>query len=101
VTDDRFLAPAEREFTRAADRYQRDKPGLGDEFLEAVMDAAERAVEYPDRGSPYLFGTRRIVLTRFPYGVVYVVRPTRTAIIAVAHHSRRPGYWRKRLRSIH
>jgi plasmid stabilization system protein ParE len=75
--------------------------GLGDEFFEAVMEAAEYALAHPDRGSPYLFGTRRIVLDRFPYNVVYVARPTRFGIIAVAHQSRRPGYWRKRLRSIH
>jgi len=65
------------------------------------MEAVERAIAYPDRGSPYVFGTRRIILTRFPYSVVYVARPDRTAIIGIAHHRRRPGYWQKRLKSIH
>lgn len=83
-----------------ADRYQLERPGLGDDFTDAVMDAVEQALTYPDRGSPYLFGTRRNILTRFPYSVVYVVRPTRTGIVALAHHSRKPGCWAKRLRSI-
>ncbi|MBW3570743.1 MAG: type II toxin-antitoxin system RelE/ParE family toxin [Gemmatimonadetes bacterium] len=100
MTDDRFLAAAEREFARAADRYQREQPGLGDVF-DAVKEAAERAVMYPERGNPYFFGTRRIILSRFPYSLVYVVRPIRTVIVAVAHQRRRTGYWRKRLRSIH
>jgi toxin ParE1/3/4 len=95
------LSAAEREFIRAADWHERKRPGLGDEFVYAVEEAVQRALEYPEHGSPYMFGTRRIVLDRFRYSVVYVVRSERVAIIAVAHHRRRPGYWRRRLRSVH
>ena len=35
-------------------------------------------------------------LQRFPYSVVYRVRPDRIDVIAVAHSRRSPGYWRGR-----
>jgi hypothetical protein len=57
-------------------------------------------MEAPEQGSPYLYGTRRFILLRFPYSTVYLSLEV-GHIVAVAHQSRRPGYWRKRLRSIH
>ncbi len=44
-------------------------------------------------------GVRRLGLRTFPYHLVYVEDP-RLVIVAVAHMSRRPGYWRQRLRQI-
>ncbi len=32
----------------------------------------------------------------FPYRVVYLVRAEVLTVLAVAHSSRRPGYWRDR-----
>jgi hypothetical protein len=34
---------------------------------------------------------------RFPFRVVYELQPDRIWIVAVAHLSRRPGYWTRRL----
>ncbi len=42
-------------------------------------------------------GARRIVLKRFPYDVVFLLDRDRVVILAYAHHSRRPGYWRERV----
>jgi|SRR5579872_2457094 len=47
--------------------------------------------------SAYEFGTRRIVLRRFPYLVVFRETTSGIEIIAVVHGRRRPGYWRDRL----
>lgn len=46
----------------------------------------------------YLHGTRRILLHRFPYSVVFREFPRKVEIIAIAHAKRRPGYWTKRLK---
>lgn len=43
-------------------------------------------------------GTKRLVLKRFPYDVVVLEFPEEIIVVAVVHHSRRPGYWRKRMR---
>ena len=46
----------------------------------------------------YLHGTRRALLGRFPYFVVYRERSRKIEIIAVAHAKRRPGYWARRVK---
>ncbi|WP_437650338.1 hypothetical protein [Sorangium sp. So ce362] len=39
---------------------------------------------------------RRLLLQRFPYGVLYAVELKRVFVLAVTHRRRRPGYWRGR-----
>jgi plasmid stabilization system protein ParE len=51
----------------------------------------------PRMCSPYLQGTRRLMLKRFPYFVVFRELPRKIQIIAIAHAKRRPGYWRGRI----
>jgi plasmid stabilization system protein ParE len=51
----------------------------------------------PKACAPYLRGTRRVMLDRYPYFVVFRELPRKIQIIAVAHAKRRPGYWVKRI----
>jgi hypothetical protein len=39
---------------------------------------------------------RRVRLDRFPYSIVYRRSADVLVIIALAHHRRRPAYWRGR-----
>ncbi len=50
-----------------------------------------------ERWPTYLYGTRRYLLKRFPFVIVYRAAESRIEIIAVAHGRRRPGYWAARL----
>lgn len=54
------------------------------------------AAEYPDMGSPYKFGTRRVFPKRFPLSVVYVHRRQEIYVLALASFHRKPGYWKDR-----
>ena len=45
---------------------------------------------------PHLKGTRRVLLDKFRYAVVYRVHADELLVIAVMHQARRPGYWRAR-----
>jgi len=47
--------------------------------------------------SPYLRGTKRAMVHRYPYSVVFRELPRKIQIIAVAHAKRRPNYWLNRL----
>lgn len=88
---------ARRDMIQAGRWYERATPGLGARFRAAVENALRAAAEDPRAGAPYLLGTRRRLLDRFPYGLVHVERGTTLWIVAVAHHRRRPGYWARRL----
>lgn len=88
---------AEREIAREFRYYQR-AAGMGGAFLDAL--ALDRACEAPESGAPacQIRGetVRAIGLRRFPFRLVYVDRSTHVRVLALAHRSRRPGYWRRR-----
>lgn len=66
--------------------------GVGHE-LDAVI---ETLASNPRLGAPYLEGTRRILLRRYPFSIMFRKTPESTEVIAVAHTRRRPGYWLSR-----
>jgi toxin ParE1/3/4 len=98
VSDVPFLPAAEEEFLDAVARYEAARNGLGGEFLAEVERATRRIAFFPKHGSPYFAGTRRIVLRRFPYSVVYDA--DELLVVAVAHQRRLPGYWRYRIQEL-
>jgi len=82
----------------AAFEYLRSKSPVAALNFDEKLDAAYRAMRKSSRlHAPYLHGTRRVLLDRFPYFVVFRERLHDIQIIAVAHAKRRPGYWAKRL----
>jgi plasmid stabilization system protein ParE len=91
-----FEPAASRELNEAADFYDLEQPGLGSEFLDAVEAALLTVVDNP-RAFPILLGeTRRRVVSRFPYSLLYWFDGTTVHVSAVAHHKQRPGYWGER-----
>ena len=62
-----------------------------------VESTIERVMEAPDRWRVVEQDVRRCLTHVFPYAVLYSVEPDFVLIIAVAHGSREPGYWRSRL----
>jgi plasmid stabilization system protein ParE len=93
----RFHPLAWEELEAAEDRYQAWSSDAGLEFLSDLDLAVEDILQAPQRWPKYLYGTRRVVLQRFPFSVIYLDDPDVITIIAVAHSKRRPGYWKDRL----
>jgi toxin ParE1/3/4 len=93
----RFVTLARREFLAEVLHYNKEEPGLGVSFAAAVEDAIARALAFPLAGSPATKSTRRIFLKHFPFAVVYRPDTNGITIFALAHHSRRPGYWQSRV----
>lgn len=77
--------------------YNNAAVNLGARFAAEVEEATALAVAFPLAGSPATKNTRRVFLNKFPFSVVY--RPTNNGILvfAVAHDSRKPGYWKSRV----
>jgi plasmid stabilization system protein ParE len=94
----RAAKPAADELREAVGWYEARRPGLGRELFDAVADALEVIENHPEIGeSASADGrTRRVLVPRFPYQVVYRLRPEEIVIVAVAHLKRRPGYWKTR-----
>ena len=83
---------------RAAYRwYLSRSPSAGTRFLEELDRAVEAVTDAPERWPVHVHGTRRYLLQRFPYSLVYTVMAGNVLGMAVVHASRRPAYWRDRV----
>jgi toxin ParE1/3/4 len=92
------LDPRAWEEIEAADDWYRERSvDAGVEFIVAISDALETISKAPKRGPQYLHGTRRFLLRRFPFSIVYLDEPGVVTNVAVAHSKRKPGYWKQRL----
>lgn len=89
-------AEATLDLRLAARWYEQRRRGLGVELVLAVDDAIATIVAAPQRW-PVFAGARRYILRRFPFSVIYRVVDERIQVVAVAHHSRRPVHWGRRL----
>lgn len=94
----KLLLPAQAEFEEAVAFYNEQRDGLGSEFTEEVRKAMQRVVLHPQAWARLSRRTRRCRTNRFPYGLIYQVRDDLILIVAVAHLSRKPDYWRDRLK---
>ncbi len=95
---------AAEEAIEGAAWYERKRAGLGVEFseaLDAALDLLEDAIvpltQLP--GEAGARGAKRLIFKRFPYDMIVCELADEIVVVAVAHHSRRPGYWRDRLRT--
>jgi plasmid stabilization system protein ParE len=91
-----FHVEAEAELSSAAARYETHRSGLGLEFIVEVERATRALVSYPKIGHRFSRRLRRVLVRRFPYGLLYRIDADAIRIVAVAHVRRRPGYWRHR-----
>jgi plasmid stabilization system protein ParE len=102
------IAPVTRRFVQihpealeeagaAADWYAARSTRAAERFLNELGQAIERISENPERFPAFAFGTRRMVLRKFPYVIVFRETEMTIEIVAVAHGWRRPGYWRDRV----
>lgn len=97
----RLHPAAAQEAVEAAAWYELQRPGLGAEFagaLQAALDLLEGEAFplVPMPGMAAQRGAQRLILKRFPFAIVVVDQGEEILVLAVAHHSRRPGYWRDR-----
>jgi toxin ParE1/3/4 len=94
---------AEQEAEEAAEWYAARSPNLGIEFARQYALAVEWISDDPkmyplaEDAPPDIECRNMTRLGRFPYRVVYAIVENSLYIVAVAHTSRRPGYWQDRL----
>jgi toxin ParE1/3/4 len=98
----RVLEAAAVEAAEAAAWYEARRRGLGGEFRSELKVALDQLCEGILPGSPWPSrlsdrGVRRVLMKRFPFSVVFVTMREEAVVLALAHHRRRPGYWRQRL----
>ncbi len=87
--------PAETDARDAALWYERQRYGLGADFLltlEAEFTAITRTPFLP---AEQRLGFRRRILKRFPYTIIYKIEDQSIIIVAIWHFKRKPWKWKR------
>jgi plasmid stabilization system protein ParE len=88
---------AREEFLQAVAFYEAQVPGLGLRFIVEIERCQKALLETPLIGHPCGKRLRKFTVgDKFPYSILYAVLGEILFILAYAHGSRRPGYWRTR-----
>ncbi|MBI3822570.1 MAG: type II toxin-antitoxin system RelE/ParE family toxin [Planctomycetes bacterium] len=93
----RFHPLASKDYLKAIRSYERESERAAERFIAAVDVALEQISDNPLLWPKYDERFRWISLRRFPYILYFeILDDTPIQIIAVAHKSRKPGYWKRR-----
>jgi toxin ParE1/3/4 len=99
VTRLRVHPEARREASTATTWYHTRSHDAARDFTRAVRAGVQSIRERPAAWARWKGSdVRRKILRRFPYSIFYIVENDAVVIVAIAHHKRRPGYWKPRLR---
>ena len=81
--------------------FYRERGGdpLAERFKTAVRESLEIVRTRPQWYPHVNLGkdARKVRLLRFPFSIIYIERATAVWVVAIAHGSRKPGYWFRRL----
>jgi toxin ParE1/3/4 len=94
-----MLDPAKSDLTEAFEYYERQRSGLGIQFITEFRRGVDEILRHPNSWNPLDKVYRRYRLHRFPYGIVYRVddQAQEAVLVAVMHLHRTPNDWRKRI----
>lgn len=93
----RIRSEAQEEINSAFDWYFQRSPRAAEAFLDEVGTVLAQIVAHPQLYPHYTATTRRRVLERFPYSVIFEEKGDLVLIVAVAHAKRRFDYWKRRV----
>jgi len=77
--------------------YEKARPGSAAKFEASVEAASSMAARHPHGGAPSYNETRTFRVKGFPFSLVYRASATEVLVVAIAPHSKKPGYWTSRV----
>jgi toxin ParE1/3/4 len=87
---------AEIDIAEAFEWYERQRKGLGIDFLLRVESTFDSLTQDPFAYTPIYKEIRRKLIRRFPYGVFYMINSDTIIVLAVIHAKRHPLSWKSR-----
>ncbi len=90
----RFTSAANREIRKELLYYERQAPGLGQKFLDEIESAIARVLAMPHAWKQISPRTRRCLLHKFPFGLIYQIRNDEILIVSVMDLRRNPASWK-------
>jgi plasmid stabilization system protein ParE len=87
---------AESEIYSAAKWYKARSPTAALRFAAELNARIQLILDDPERWPMFEANSRRILLRRFPFSIIYRLKGDVVSVLAVMHHRREPGYWMHR-----
>lgn len=87
-----FHPGVEEDVAAVYDHYEQFDPALPGRFEARLAEQIERIEMFPESGALLFESYRRVLLKRFPYMAVYVVRDERIDVLAVMGVQRDPAW---------
>lgn len=97
MTAVRYHEAAEDELLSEIGYLELRVPGLGRRFYAEVRRAESLIAQFPESAQEIVPGIRKRALRKFRFSLIYSIEKDGLLILAVAHHSRRPRYWVRRV----
>ncbi|MDX8386116.1 MAG: type II toxin-antitoxin system RelE/ParE family toxin [Gallionella sp.] len=91
-----FRKQARLEFDKAGDWYEKERLGLGMEFLAEIQLLIQRIANTPEQFPMPYRDIRKAVARRFPYCIYFRERDQHIIVLAVFHSARNPAVWQQR-----
>jgi toxin ParE1/3/4 len=86
----KFTARAFQNIAAAENFISKENPVAAQKVVESIYKTAEKLETYSELGKPgRLAGTRELVLSKYPFIIIYRVRATQVVVYSVLHQSRR------------
>ena len=93
-----IMAPeAEQDLAEAFAWYEKQRPGLGEEFLGCVDACIQALCRTPLMHQIVHENYRRALVRRFPFAGFYECEGEKVIVYSVLHTSQDPKKWRERL----
>ena len=89
---------AEDDIAAAYAWYEKERPGLGEDFLDSVQTGLLNLSSRPEAFPVVYAGARRVLLKRFPYGLFFRAFDDAIYVLACTHCKRHPKVWKSQVR---
>ena len=92
---------AQKEIEGHLREYEAAVPGLGERLWRDIQAVVDLISDYPEIGEQVRRTrglVRRFPLRHFPFFLIYRRHDDHLQIVALAHTSRKPNYWKARLK---
>jgi hypothetical protein len=92
-----FHPETEEELNLHVDYYNQCQANLGWDFAKEVYSAIQNILTFPNAWTVLSKNTRRCLVNRFPFGILYQKKTNEIVIVAIMQLNRKPDYWQGRI----
>jgi ParE toxin of type II toxin-antitoxin system, parDE len=92
-----FHPEAADEYEEAVVYYEDCQTGLGKQLTQEIDASINLILAFPKAWTTLNGEIKRILVRRFPFGLLYILRNDEIYILAVMNLNRKPNYWKERV----